>query len=138
MVPKNSITLSQIVKVLSSSARTLTTNKYTIKDAFTFAEEIQSFDSNLVMASFDIESLFTNFPFQETIDLCVENLFHDMTHIDNLSKDSFRELLTRTMPESLILYDQEFYKQHDGVAMGSLLGPTLATAFLCYHGKIWF
>ena len=30
----------------------LTTNEYTIKDSFTFAEELQSFDSKLVMASF--------------------------------------------------------------------------------------
>ena len=89
------------------------------------------------MASFDIESLFTNIPSQETIDLCVENLFQDRTYVDNLSKDSFLELLTRTMSESLILFDQEFYKQHDGAAMVSPLGPTLASVFLCYHEKIW-
>ena len=71
-----------------------TTNEYTIKDSFTFAEELQSFDSKLVMASFDIESLFTNIPLQETIDLCVESLFQDRNHVDDLSKDSFRELLT--------------------------------------------
>ena len=40
------------------------------------------------------------------------------------------------MPESLILFDQQFYKQHDGVAMSSPLGPTLANVFL-YHEKIW-
>ena len=49
-----------------------TTNEYTIKDSFTFAEELQSFDSKLVMPSFDIESLFTNIPLQGTIDLCVK------------------------------------------------------------------
>ena len=58
-----------------------------------------------MMASFDVESLFTNISLQETIDLCVENLFQDRTHVDNLLKDSFRELLTRTMSESLILFD---------------------------------
>ena len=71
------------------------------------------------MASFDIESLFTNIPLQETIGLCVENLFQERTHVENLLKDSFFELFTRTMSESLILFDQQFYKQHDGVAMGS-------------------
>ena len=40
----------------------LSTNEYTIKVSFTFAEELQSFDSKLGMASFDIESLFTNIP----------------------------------------------------------------------------
>ena len=73
------------------------------------------------MAGFDIESLFTNIPLQETIDLCVENLFQDRTHVDNLFKDSFHELLTRTISKSLILFDQEFNKQHDGVAMGTPL-----------------
>ena len=115
----------------------LTTNEYPIKDSFTSAEELPSFDSKLVMATFDIESLFTNIPLQETIDLCMENLFQDRTHVDNLSKDSFRELLTRTMSESLILFDQEFYNQHDGDAMGSSLGPTLANVFLCYQEKFW-
>ena len=116
----------------------LTTNEYSIKDSFTFPEELQSFDSKLVMVSFDIESLFTSIHLQETIDLCVENLFQDRTHVDNLSKDSFHELLTRTMSESLILFDQQFYKRHDGVEMGSPLGPTFANVFLCYHEKFGF
>ena len=114
----------KLAKFLVPMLQPRTTNEYTIKDSFTFAEELQSFNSKLVMASFDIESLFTNIPLQETIDLCVENLFQDRTHVDNLSKDSFREFLTRTMSESFILFDQEFYKQHDGVA------PTLANVFL--------
>ena len=127
----------KLAKFLALMLEPLTTNEYTIRSSFTFAEELQSFDSKLVMARFYIQSLFTNIPLQETIDLCVENLFKDKTHVDNLSKDSFRELLTRTMSESLTLFDQEFYKQHDGVAMGSPLGPTLANVFLCYHEKIW-
>ena len=100
----------KLAKFLVPILEPLTTNEYTVKDSFTFAEELKSFDSKLVMASFDIESLFTNMPLQETIDLCVENLFQDRTHVDNLLKDSFRELLPRTMSESLILFDQEFYK----------------------------
>ena len=37
------------------------------------------------------------------------------------------------MSESLILFEQEFYKQHDGVAVGSPLGPVLTNVFLCYQ-----
>ena len=86
----------KLAKFLVPILEPLTTNEYTIKDSFTFAEKLQS--------------LFINILLQETTDLCVENLFQDRTHVDNLLKDSFRELLPRTMSESLILFDQEFYK----------------------------
>ena len=70
------------------------------------------------------------------MDLCIENLFKDRTHVDNLSKDTSRELLTRTISESLILFDHEFYKQHNGAEMGSPLESTLVNAYLYYHENI--
>ena len=90
------------------------------------------------MASFDTESLFTNIPLEETIDLCVENLFKDRTRVDNLLKYFFREFLTRTMPEALILFDQEFCKQHNGVPMGSPLGPTFINVCFVIMKKFGF
>ena len=47
---------------------------------------------------------------------------------DTLLKDSFHELFIGVMSESLVLFDQEFYKQYDGVARNSLLGLTLVNA----------
>ena len=41
------------------------------------------------------------------------------------------------MSESLVLFDGEYYKQIDGVAMGSPLGPTFANIFLSYYEQIW-
>ena len=56
------------------------------------------------MPSFDVKSLFTNIPLQETIDLCVQKLHKDKNYMDGLSKDSFREMSTVTMTESFILF----------------------------------
>ena len=39
-----------------------TINEYTFKDSFSFCKEIIDQDPNLFMASFDIQSLFTNIP----------------------------------------------------------------------------
>ena len=69
----------KLAKFLVPLLQPLTTNEYTLKDSFKFSEELQSFYSKLVIASFDKESLFTNIPLQETTDLCVENLFKDRT-----------------------------------------------------------
>ena len=79
-----------------------------------------TYDSNLIMVSFDIESLFTDMPWQETIDLCVELLFNDKPNMDGFTIAHFHELLTVAMSESLVLFDGEYYKQIDGVTMGSV------------------
>ena len=47
----------------------LTTNKYTVKDFFNFATEIVEQDSSKFMGSLDIDSLFTNIPLEETINI---------------------------------------------------------------------
>ena len=89
----------------------LTSNEYAIKDSFSFSKELLTFDSNLVLASFDIESLFTNISLKETTDLCVDILFSNTTNLDDITKDYFHELLSICMSESLVLFDEEFCKQ---------------------------
>ena len=39
--------------------------------------------------------------------------------------------------ESSFVFDNEQYKQIDGVGVGLPLGPTLANVFLCHYEKIW-
>ena len=90
------------------------------------------------MASFDVESLFTNIPLKETIDLCVDILFYDRTNIDGITKDYFHDLLTICMSESLVLFDGEYYKQIEGVAMGSPLGQLLPIFFFVFMNKFGF
>ena len=110
----------------------LTLSECTIKDPFSFEEELLNYDSNLLMTSLDVEPLFTNISLQETIDLCVELFFNDKSNIDGFTITGFHELLTVTMSGLLVLVDGEYYKQIDGVAMGSPLGPTFANIFLSY------
>ena len=46
-------------------------------------------------------------------------------------------MISLTTKENVILFDQKYYSQIDGVSMGSPLGPTLANIFLCYHETTW-
>ena len=85
------------------------------------------------MASLDVDSLFTNIPLDETIDLCVDDLYQSSNLIQGLSKDEFKDLLSMATKQSWFIFNDELHKQVDGVAMGSPLGPSLANAFLCHH-----
>lgn len=57
--------------------------------------------------------------------------------VNNIHKNDFRTLLTMATKDSLFIFNGEYYRQVDGVAMGSPLGPTLANVFLCHHEQTW-
>ena len=73
----------------------------------------------MIMASFDVVSLFTNISLQKTIDLSLELLFNEKPNIDGFTITDFHELLTITMSELLVLFDGEYCKYIHGVATGS-------------------
>ena len=104
-----------------------TVNEYTVKDTFSFVSEITSFrkEVNLVMASFDVSSLFTNIPLEESIDLCIELLFSDNDSLEyrdcSLSRSQFHKLLSFAVKENHFVFNGQLFDQIDGVAMGQPL-----------------
>ena len=78
-----------LAKFCDQLLKPLTSNDYTVKDSFSFTKEVLDFDASCFMTSFDIKSLFTNIPLTETLNLCVQNLYRNQTHVNNLTKSSF-------------------------------------------------
>ena len=87
------------------------------------------------MGSLGIDSLFTNIPLEETINICCDTLFKETDIYEGYSKSEFKTLLSLASKESYFFFNEVLYKQKDRVAMGSLLGPTLANAFLSRYEK---
>ena len=127
----------KLAEYLVPILKPLTTNEFTVKDSFHFAEEIVDQQHDLFMGSLDVDSLFTNIPLEETIEICTNELFKESETVEGLSKTEFKELLSLATKDSHFIFDRTLYKQIDGVAMGFPLGLTLANAFLVYHEKNW-
>ena len=68
---------------------------------------------------------------------CVSDLHNKNLYNGKLNKKELFQLLETATSESSFIFDFLLYKQIDGVAMGSPLGPTLANAFLCHYEKEW-
>ena len=112
-------------------------NEYTVvKDFFSFSKEIIDQDPNLFMASFDIQSLFTNIPLDETIDICFYMVFEKRKKVKGILKRHFKQVIL-SVKSSCFLFNDVYYKQIDGVAMSSPLGPTLAKLYLLYPERKW-
>ena len=110
---------------------------YALKDSFAFAEKIRGTPAgNTYMVSFDVRSLFTNVPLEETINICADALYRDNQL--KLLKCNFIELMRKATSAIEFSFNGEMYRQKDGVAMGSPLGPTLANIFMGYLEEKYF
>ena len=87
------------------------------------------------MGTLDVDSLFTNIPLDETIDICVNQLFENTNTVKGFKMSELKQLLCLATKESHFIFNGLLYKQIDGVAVGSPLGPSLANAFLSYYEK---
>ena len=93
-------------------------------------DKLMSLSSVPFMCSFDSFSLYTNIPFDETINICIDKLFKDNNTVQNLSRGQFGKLLNYCVKQNHFVHNGILYDQIDGVAMGSPLGPILANVFI--------
>ena len=103
-------------------------NEYTVKDFFSFCKEILDQDTNLLIASFDIQSLFTIISLDEKIDNCVDMVSEKRKKVKGMLKRHFKWLLSLSVKSSCLLSNDSSYKQIHYAAMGSPLAPTLANS----------
>ena len=93
----------KLAKFLVPVLKSLTSNEYTIKDSFAFAAEIVEQDSEFFMGNLDVDSLFTNIPVEETIDICTNTLFENMGKVEGWSKKELKKLLYLATKESWLM-----------------------------------
>ena len=112
-------------------------SNYTTKDSFTFIEEIKHLNTyDKFLISFDVTSLFTNIPLEETIDIAIDTIFLNYPNV-KFTRKELQKFFRIATSETHFIFNNEIYDQIDGVSMGSPLAPILANLFMGYHEKDW-
>ena len=66
----------------------LVPNDYSCKDTFSFVSQIKNANlSKRFLVSYDVTSLFTNNPLQETIVIAINLIFHDNANLNIIKKE---------------------------------------------------
>ena len=93
-----------LAKFLVPILNPLAKNDYTVKDSFQFTEEMCEQDPRLTVGNLDVDSLFTNTPLDETIDICINQLFENTDTVEGFKKSELKQLLCLATRESLTVY----------------------------------
>ena len=122
---------------LCNALSPLVPNDYSCKDTFSFVSQIKNSNlSKTFLLSYDLTSLFTNIPFQETIDIVINLIFNYNPNI-NITRKELKKLFLFPTSQTHFIFNSKFYNQIDGVAMGSLLAPVLANIFIGLRESKW-
>ena len=104
-----------LVKWLDERLKPLSMNKFTIRYPLKFVEEVcgEKVDAEEILVSYDVTSLFTNVPVDETIKILVERAFKNnwfnKTYKLNLKKSDLEILLNLAVKHQLFQFDGNLY-----------------------------
>ena len=85
------------------------------------------------LVSFDVSSLYTNVPVMEAIDVCTELLYDGNQAAPPVDKETFKILAQISSCNVIMSTHNGYYRQTDGLAMGSPPAPHLANGWMSQH-----
>ena len=110
-----------------------------VKDSFTFSSTIRRLpvcNESQFLVSFDVVSLFTNIPLDETIFICADFLYLGPSTIAlPFPGEVFIELMGIATKSVSFSFNEIMYRQIEGVSMVYPLGPILANIFVGFQER---
>ena len=122
----------KLAKTLNKIITPYIPNQYSLQSTNDFIDLIHSNNSQGIIASLDVESLFTNVPIDQTIAIILSHVYNHASitppKIPQLILKQLLEICTKESP--FRCPSGHLYLQIEGVAMGSPLGPTFANFYM--------
>ena len=119
-------------KYLASLLSPLSESEYTVKNSKSFVQKVKldKILSNYKIASFEVKSLFTNVPLDETISMILNMIYNNREIDTDITQNEMKKLLYLCTKNVHFSFDNNIYLQNNGIAMESPLGPILTNIFL--------
>ena len=74
--------------------------------------------------------MFTNVRLKGTVNIILKQIYNDKVIPTTLQKRTMKKLIIGAYTKTVFSFNSKFYKQIDGVSMGSQLGPILANIIM--------
>ncbi|CAH2094625.1 unnamed protein product [Euphydryas editha] len=103
---------------------------YSLKNSIQLVNKIKdlTLPGHCKLISLDVDSLFTNVPVKETLNILTKLLKNNHTNANEITE--LIELTKLCMKQNYFKFNNQFYQQKEGLAMGSPLSPLMADIFM--------
>ena len=108
-----------------------------LKNTTQFLEQLSEhypggFEPGTILFSIDVTNLYGSIPITEAIDSTMDLLNHHRDHVNTFGLDftDIRKLLEHCLTNNFVRFGQKYYRQTEGIAMGSRVAPPLAIVFM--------
>ena len=129
----------KIAKTLNNILTPFIPTGYSLKSSVEFIDILRTTEPDEDISSLDVESLFTNVPVLETIEIILNNVYRSGQNPIPIPEKLLKEMLTACTTEAPFLSHRgELFRQVDGVAMGSPLGVLFANMYMAAVEKKTF
>ena len=120
--------LAKILSPLTGNSDFTVTNSAHFASVIS-SEKIQDHD---IMVSFDVESLFSNFPIDGAVQAALRKLESDPTLADHttLTPAQIADLLDFVLGSTYFQYNGSIYEQREGTAMGSPVSEVIPNLYM--------
>ena len=120
--------LSKIIKPLMGCSI------HHVQNSSQFAEEMKRtrIEQGECITSYDVTALFTSIPIPSTLGIIRSKLEQDadLSNRTSMSADNIIELLSFCLNNTYFVFQEEFFEQTRGAAMGSPISPKMANIFM--------
>ena len=107
--------------------------KFQLNSSDEFVDLLKTTEAKGILASLDVESLFTNVPVNETIQIICDCIYRnsEMPPL-TIPEATMKKLLEACTTKCPFMHRDKLFLQRDGVSMGSPLGVTFANFYMVH------
>lgn len=104
---------------------------FSVKNSTQLSQELKDLQipNTAILVSFDVTNLFPSIPTNECT-LLVRNLLLETADLPQPHINNICSLVDLVLDQNFFIFNNKFYKQNSGLAMGSALSPLLAELFM--------
>ena len=119
-------------KLIAQYLKPLTKNEFVINNTQDFPSMLNRVElsEDEEDVSYDVESLFTNIPINETIDFICDEIYIHKKLQPICERSIFKKLLLKLTTECIFSINEQLCKQINGFSMGSKLSVVLSDCFM--------